>query len=202
MKPALQSLPAIALVALLALSPRAVRGACPAAAALRLSDLPPGFMLDSARYLTNVQAGKRDHIPPTSYSTHGRLRTYVAGYYSARWPGLNRVDLSIAAYRTASGAQWDFARLRAAQRRVSIAQYPDLSRVWYRPMTISRIGDGAAAFTVDHQGDEFMFTNDVIIFRRGTISVRLEVTGQQGFTPRRNVIALARLIDDRLRRTS
>lgn len=179
--------------------------------ALRLSDLPSYTTADSARYWTNMQAAKRDHVPVAMYIQHGRILSYQDSFERHVMNGseptwLLHVDSEITSFREAAGAQWYFGRLSAAMKRSYVTSTNNLGanagqtgiRVYFHRLAIPPLGDRRIGLTVDSGGDEMGFTTRVLIFQRNRYVVFLRVRGLLDQTILSKVVAIGRRIDGRV----
>lgn len=179
--------------------------------ALRLSDLPGGSTIGSARYWSNAQAAARDHVSVSQYARHGRIRSYENTFdrtlvdgLPAR--GLVRANSQIVAYTTQQGAHWDFVRSRnalghsgvlgATTGGTRVGQASHLFR--YTPVALPPIGNEDAGYKAESAGDEFAYTTRTIVFRRGRYLAIIRLVGYQGQLPQRQAVSLARVVDRRL----
>jgi hypothetical protein len=180
--------------------------------ALQARDLPGGFALDSGRYWNNSQAAARDHVPVSSYQTHGRVRSYQNSYFHPFAPnspptlGLQHAGSEITEYRNARGAHWDWLRLRSVWRHATAMGSTTLGSVAgnagrpvpFKTIVVPPVGDEDAGFSVIWGGDEFDYTTTVIVSRRGRYVATLEVIGVMKQFPFHRTVAIARAIDRRI----
>ncbi len=182
--------------------------------ALHLSDLPRGSDRESARFIGNAVAAKRDHVPVSLYNRHGRIISYFDNFSRPLINGLSlhaRVNIVAASsevteFRTTSGARWYFMRLLRATLRSGVygsttagTHVGEAKHLFpYHRAPAPVVGNQTAAFRASWAADEFAYITRSIEFRRGRYVVFLRVDGIESSLPRSAVAALARVIDHRI----
>lgn len=184
----------------------------PKAFALRLSDVPRGFVLDSARYWRNKQAASRDHLPVSAYDSHGRIRSYENTFTPSLaldeppTGGLQRAASEVVEYQDTRGAHWDWLRMRNVWRHATAMGSTTLGAnageagrpVPFKAIAAPRVGDESAAFSVTWGGDEFAYTTTVVVFRRGKYVATATAIGIVDQVPPRRAVSMARTVDRRI----
>ncbi len=175
--------------------------------ALRVSDLPRGATLATARFWSNAQAAKRDGVSASVYKRHGRIRSYQVTFDRELVNGLPprgivHADSEITAFRSAGGARWYFSRVDRRLRRQGVigsltgganGSPGSASHAFtYHPAALPRIGDQTAGFVAQSSGDEFAYTTRAILFREKRDIVLLRVVGFQGQMPWQAALHIAR----------
>ena len=182
---------------------------------LRLSDLPPQTIPDTARFWTKAQAAGRDRLPTSTYNRHGRVLSYEDSFTRNVITGSEPVWLLLArseitAFNTVAGARWYFHRLNAEMPKEYVMSTNNLGanagqtaiKVPFRRLAIPAVGVADAGFTADSGGDEMAYTTRVILFERGRYVVELHIRGLQDQTLVSSVVGVARKIDARVKAVS
>ena len=140
--------------------------------------------------------------------------------------GLTFIFSQVFAFRTPGDARWGFHQLRVTlarsgtigtvQQRINISAtptpLPTIIKLLphpvpsvptrYKPEKVPLVGDADAGFTneSDSYAGEYVFTNQVILFRRGAYCAVVHISGNYGQVPLRTAIQFSRLIDARVRK--
>ncbi|HEX6510075.1 MAG TPA: hypothetical protein VF221_20800 [Chloroflexota bacterium] len=194
---------------------------------LRISDVPAAFYLEKRYRLPADQTAQWQHIDRSQYMQRGG-RASLSESYVLRHPvaaGVTFIFSQLIAFTSASGARWGFQQLRAAlahsgtigtdQEYVNVLATPTplptiiaiikhplpppITR--YEPTRAPPLGDEDAGFTNTSAAyaGEYVFTNQVVLFRRGRYCGVVHTSGNYGQVPMSTALALARRIDLHIR---
>jgi len=169
----------------------AARQVSPKDVALRLSDLPAGFTQIQGRFYTNAQAVALDGVSLATLNGHGRLLSYDARYQRSLLVGIVETDDTVAAYKTSTGAHWDYMRVTANARSSQL-----------RRMSARSVGSERAGYTYSKIVKRVNLTVDAVLFRRGSYTVLVQIVGVTGSFNPGEVTRLAQIIDRRARLSS
>jgi hypothetical protein len=141
--------------------------------------------------------------------------------------GLTFISSQVIAFNSLGNAAWGFRALHAVlarsgtigtiQQTVNVSAtptplptaikllphpVPSLPTL-YKPVKVPRIGDEAVGFTNDSDAyaGEYVFTNQVVLFRQGRYCAIVHISGNYGQVPLRTALKFSRLIDARMRKT-
>lgn len=195
---------------------------------LQLSDVPSGFMLAAQTLLAPGPSAQLEGLEPAPYLQHGGEAS-LAERFVLRHPatmGLTFIFSQILAFGTPGDARWGFQQLRATLARsgtigtvqqtinfsATATPLPTMIKTLPHPVPslptryhsekVPPVGEAVAGFTnnSDSYAGEYVFTNQVILFRRGRYCVLIHISGNYGQAPLHTALRLSRLVDARIRR--
>jgi hypothetical protein len=187
------------------------------AAALRLEDLPSGFILDEEKFITNEESagGSSGGATLEDLNRFGRLLGYEASYSRETAPDSSWVFLQVTmdVYRDSAGAgeHFELGRRQASDPEFikafqeGFAGASDVPDVSVSPMSFAEVGDDRIAFEVkitvhsaELNTDVLSVTQSVAIRRgRGIGSIAVSAVGSP--PPVQELEDLARTLDQRLK---
>jgi hypothetical protein len=196
---------------------------------LRTSEVPAGFYLEYRYRLDAGHTAEAQHLDPSQYAHHGGGPS-LAETFVLRQPtgvGLSFISSQVIAFTSAAGAAWGFLHLRTVLGRsgtigmfqaavkvgatptplptiLAILKHPLPPPVTlYRRVAVPPVGDGDVAFTnasAAYAG-EYVFTNQVVLFRRGRYCAIVHIAGNYSQVPLSAALSLSRYIDAHMRGT-
>lgn len=204
-------------------------GPSPATFQLRLSDVPPGFYLAGTSSPSPHDTARAQGLDAAQYATRGGEASSEERFL-LRDPstnGLTFIASQVIPFQSVSDARWGFHQLRAALARSGtigtvqetvnveatatplpanikyvkhpVAPPPTL----YQPERIPPLGDEDAGFhnTSAAYAGEYVFDNQVVLFRRGRYCAVVHISGNFGQVPAGDALSLAGKIDNRIRKS-
>jgi hypothetical protein len=192
------SIAALVAMSLLATSRpiQAAQRVSPRSLALRLTDMPPGFVQTVSRVYSNAQAAKTDHISVRTLVKKGRLTSYESAFHQPTLFGIINVDDTVAEFKSAGGAHWDYLRIaRNAVR--SSGHSPHI-----HAMSVGRLGNESIGYTYQEKAGRIPLTVDILLFRRSEYRVSVLVGGLTGSYTVNQAIHYAGVIDRRISKPS
>jgi hypothetical protein len=195
------------------------------AAALRLEDLPSGFILDEERFTTNEETAaeqKDNPYAPTleDLNRFGRILAYEATYSqevslsSLVTGGTLFIQTTAAVYRDSEGASeaFEFVRQQASdpgfadefQKNFASSSSVEVRSATISPMSFAAVGDDRLAFKIDitaHSADvdlDLNFVGQIVGVRRGRAINSVTVLAVGSPSPVQELEDLARTLDERM----
>ncbi|HEY8684638.1 MAG TPA: hypothetical protein VIO57_03425 [Chloroflexota bacterium] len=195
---------------------------------IRTSDVPSGFMLAAQTYLAPKPSAQLEGVEPSLYLRHGGGAS-LAERFVLRHPatvGLTFIFSQVLTFSTSADARWGFQQLRATlarsgtigtvQQTINFSATPTPLPTMiksiphpvpslptrYAPEKVPLVGETDAGFTNDSDSyaGEYVFTNQVIVFRRGRYCAVVHISGNYGQVPLGTALQFSRLIDERIRK--
>jgi hypothetical protein len=168
----------------------AAHRASPKDLGLRLSDLPVGFTQTKGRFYTNAQAAPGDHVSVATLNRRGRLLSYESEFQRSALVGIVQVNGTLVAFKSSTGAHWDYARVVANAR----------NSHQMREMSAASVGSERAGFTYTKTANRVSITVDVILFRRKSYGAEIGVAGVTGTFTADQAATLAIVVDRRIQK--
>jgi hypothetical protein len=194
---------------------------------LRRSEAPAGFYLEHRYRLDAAHTAGTQQLDPSQYARQGGGPS-LAETFVLRQPtgvGLSFISAQVIAFGSSAGASWGFSQLRAVLDRsgtigtvqatvkvgatptplptiLAILKHPLPPPVTlYRRVAVPPVGDGAVGFTNTSAAyaGEYVFTNQVVLFRRGRYCAIVHIAGNYNQVPMSAALSLSRHIDARMR---
>lgn len=175
---------------------QAAHRASPRSLALRLTDMPPGFVQTLSRAYSNAQAAKIDHMSVRTLEKKGRLASYESAFHQPSLFGIINVDDTVAEFKSVGGAHWDYLRIARNATRSS-AHAPH-----FQAISVGRLGSESIGFTYQQKAGRIPLTVDIILFRRSVYRVSVLVGGLTGSFTVDQAIHYAKIIDHRISKLS
>jgi len=195
---------------------------------LRPAEVPGGFYLAGRSLLGPDQSARSQGLDPGQYSAHGGQES-LAVRFVQRHPtglGLTFIFSQVFAFASASDAAWGFRQIDQALAHsgtigtvqepvditatatplpttVKLLKHPVGSPATpYAAIRVPPLGNQDAGFTNTSAAyaGEYVFTNQVVLFRQGSYCGLIHISGNYGQVPLSAALALARRIDTRARR--
>lgn len=196
---------------------------------IQSSDLPSGFYLAGRSHLAPGPTARSQGLDHARYLRHGGEMS-VAERFVLQHPatiGLTFIFSQVFAFRSPGNATWGFHQLRSilsrsgtigtVQQTVNVSAtptplptiiksiphpVPSLPTL-YRSVKVPPLGDEDAGFSNDSDAyaGEYVFTNQVILFRRGRYCAIVHISGNYAQVPLHTALAFSRLIDRRIQRS-
>ena len=194
---------------------------------LRTSEVPAGFYLEHRYRLDAGHTAQTQHLGPSQYARHGGGGS-LAETFVLRQPtgvGLSFISSQVIAFTSAAGASWGFSHLRTVLDRsgtigmfqaavkvgatptplptiLAILKHPLPPPVTlYRRVAVPTVGDADVGFTNTSAAyaGEYVFTNQVVLFRRGRYCAIVHIAGNYNQVPMSAALSLSRHIDAHIR---
>lgn len=156
---------------------------------LRTSDLPAGFKQVTGKAVSNAQMAQETHVPKAQFDQHGRILGYQTEFNRNGTKGLVLVAANTYAYKSSSGAQWDYAES---------AQH-DLAQGFKRA-SAPRVGDASTGLVLVRKSGKQSITFYLIDFRRGTYDATVGVAGLTGQVRMADALHFALIVDQRIQK--
>lgn len=140
---------------------------------LQPSDLR-GFREVQNRLIGNATAARTDRVSLATFVRHGRIISSKRAFTRSGRTSIARVEIVVAAFKTGSGARWDYQRVAGTTPRLK-------SRSPYRKLhylSLGAIGGERTAFSYESHAHAPGLLVDIVSFRRGRYRVSLEVIGR------------------------
>lgn len=192
--------------------------------ALRLEDLPSGFILEEEKFTTNEEAAKDypdgEEQGLANFARWGRLLRYEATYSTEAslatlmTGGTLGILVDTALFEDPNGASeaWTWAADRwydPEEMASFIEEFKEEDPAWeeveFAPMSFPQVGENTAAFQVtgevsdSESGLEARAVVQFAVVRRGRGIGMLAVTAIQGTSPIEELEAMARKLDQRMK---
>jgi hypothetical protein len=134
------------------------------------SDLPSGFALSQAKYVSNAQMAKAVNVPAAQFKKHGRINGYEELFVKHTLKGVNSVGCAIYQYSSAAGSLWDFQH--------SVSQ--DLTRA--KRTSGPKLGDASITMTTTQGSGSQKLRFFLIDFHKGKYDLSLGISGYSRIT--------------------
>ena len=195
-------------------------------AELRVSDVPSGFYLAGTAQPSPAQTARAQGLDATQYVRHGGEAS-LAEHFVLHHPatiGLTFIASQIIPFSSAADARWGFRQIRAALARsgtigtiqvvanFSATPTPLPTNIktihhpvppppdQYQPEQVPVLGNEDAGYhnTSAAYAGEYVFDNQLVLFRRGRYCAVVHISGNYGQVPLSEALALAGKIERRL----
>lgn len=193
---------------------------------LRVSDVPAGFFLAGASQPSPVQTARSQGLDAVRYVQHGGQASLTEHFvlHHPATVGLTFIASQVIPFASAADARWGFQQLRATFGRSgtigTIQVVADFSATptplptniktihhpvppppdQYQTERVPALGDDVTGFhnTSAAYAGEYVFDNQVVLFRQDHYCVVVHISGNYGQVPESEALALAEKIERRL----
>jgi hypothetical protein len=156
---------------------------------LRTSDLPTGFKQVTGKVVSNAQMARDTHVPKAQFDQHGRIIGYQTEFDRNGTKGVVLVAANTYAYKSSSGAQWDYAE----------SVQHDLAQGFKRA-SAPRVGDASTGLVFVRKSGKQTITFYLIDFRRGTYDATVGVAGLTGQVRMSDALHFVLVVDQRIQK--
>jgi hypothetical protein len=156
---------------------------------LRMSDVPAGFKQVTGKTVSNAQMAQQTHVPKAQFDQHGRILGYQTEFDRNGTKGVVLVAANTYAYKSSSGAQWDYAG----------SLQHDLAQGFKRT-SAPRVGDASTGLVFVRKSGKQSITFYLIDFRRGTYDATVGAAGLTGQVRMSDALHFALIVDQRIQK--
>jgi hypothetical protein len=170
-----------------------VRPTNPAAVALQLRDLPPGFAQLGGSFLTPAQVVKGDNLSASALTRHGEVKAFASTFARGGDTGMLYVADYVVSFKNSSDSHWFYQQLLAGMH-----HWSRWVRRHLHPIPTGYLGQERFGLIYNDEYNDMTVTATLTTFRRDIFVAQLFVYGgMSGFLPGQ-AVGVAQIIDQHM----